>query len=446
MPGDLNLKHRKTGHSRGCRLRRLRVLLALSLVILVGVADSHAASDARSPAAASLLRALQTLVDKTALPGAIAVIELDGRRIESARVGWQDVEASIPLREDAIFRLYSMSKPITSVAVMMLVEEGRLSLDDPAARYLPEFENMRVYVEGDLESLVTEPVRRPISIRDLLLHNSGIVYHFTGDSPVHRYYRRYGVMRDTPVGRSSDDGAPARSLDELVQRIGAAPLLHQPGSGFHYSYSTTVLGAVIERVTGERLDTALRRMLFDPLGMDSAGFVIDDDRLSRFTTLYTAVPGGIASVETLEDSDYRDPARLLDSGGAMVSTVGDYLRFARMLANGGELEGRRYLSEAGVEEMFKPHIMIPGPDSRSTGFGYGFLLGDAASEERGRQPQGTVGWSGSGNTFFFINPDTGMIGLFMTHVLTPPGNADRAAAFRQIMVLAAARALASDRI
>lgn len=416
-------------------------IAALSLLIVCGNPPSSGAVENKAPASSSLTVELQKLVAERKLPGALAVIERDGVEIDSALVGWQDVEASIELREDSVFRLYSMSKPITSVAIMMLAEQGELSLEDPAAKYLPEFADMRVYVSGGLDDLLTEPVQRPISIRDLLLHNSGIAYHFTGDSTVHRYYRKNGVMRDTPVGRKPEDGAPAHTLNELVQRIGDAPLLQHPGSGFHYSYSTTVLGAVIERVTGARLSTALRAMLFDPLGMDNTVFVVSDEQLPRFTTLYEAVPGGIEPIESPEDSDYRDTTRLLDGGGALASTAGDYLRFARMLANGGALAGHRYLSEAGVEEMFKAHVMIKGSNSRRTAFGYGFVLGDEDSEKMGRQPRGTVGWSGSGNTYFFIDPDTGLIGLFMTHELTPGKHAARGTEFRRVMTQAAVQAI-----
>lgn len=415
-----------------------RLTRALALLLVFGVDKPLWATEGALPTPASLAVELQALVDQQKLPGAIAVLERDGATIDSAGVGWQNVEAAVELSEDSVFRLFSMSKPITSVAIMMLVEQGRLSLEDPALKYLPEFEAMHVYVAGGLEDLVTEPVQSPVSIRHLLMHNSGIVYPFTGDSTVHRYYRQHGVMRETPVGRAPDDGIPASTLDQLVQRIGDAPLLHQPGSGFHYSYSTTVLGAVIERVTGVRLSTALRTMLFDPMEMSDTTFVVRDDQLPRFTTLYQAVPGSIEPIEYPEGSDYRNASRLLDGGGGLVSTAGDYLRFARMLANGGEYAGRRYLSEASVEEMFKAQTRIHGADSRAVGFGYGFALGDESSEAKGTQPAGTVGWSGSGNTFFFINPANGLIGLFMTHELTPREHVSRGTAFRRIMTQAAA--------
>ncbi|RYY32099.1 MAG: class A beta-lactamase-related serine hydrolase, partial [Sphingomonadales bacterium] len=287
---------------------------------------------AQVPAVAQLRADLDKAVAAREIPGATVVILRGDRVLADVTTGWADIETKQPLRRNAIFRLYSMSKPITSVAIMMLAEQGKLRLDDPVSKYLPELANVRVYASGGVDDMVTEPVRRPMTIADLLTHRSGITYHFAGTTPVHLYYRKYGVMRDTPVGRMPGDGPPARSLDELVARLGKAPLLHQPGETFAYSYSTTVLGAVIQGVTGERLDRYLHRAIFAPLGMKDTGFHISDPQLPRFTTLYGP---GMAVVERPKTSDYRDPARLLDGGGAIAGTADDYLRFARMLANGG---------------------------------------------------------------------------------------------------------------
>ena len=366
---------------------------------------------------AELRSELQALVDKDRIPGAIAIIERDGSTLAQAQVGWLDVGKREPLAHDALFRLYSMSKPITSAAILMLVDEGKLRLDDPVSQYLPELADLRVYYSGGLEDMQTVPANGPITISQLLTHTSGITYHFTGDTPVHQFYRKYGVMRDTPVGRTPEDGPPARSLDELVAKLGKAPLLYQPGEEFAYSYSTTVLGAVIERVSSEPLDQALDRMLFAPLGMADTGFFVEDEDLDRFTTLYSATPFGIEPVEQPETSDYRDHARLLDGGGAIVGTAADYLRFARMLANGGELGGRRYMKADTVADMFTPHARMEGLGGAHQPFGYGVSIGTADSAAQGLQPLGTVSWSGSGNTYFFIDPRTRLVALLMTHEL-----------------------------
>jgi len=414
-------------------IRSAFLAIVLALPSLAACAEPQSTSVEAHAVSAKLQSELEDLVESEQLPGAIALVAKDGQIEAQAMTGWQDVEERLPLKRDAIFRLYSMSKPITSVAIMMLAEQGKLSLTDPAEKFLPEFRDMRVYVSGGLADMKTEPLARPITIEDLLTHNSGIAYHFTGNTPVHQYYRKYGVMRDTPVGRTPEDGPPAKSLDELVERIGEAPLLHQPGGGFDYSYSTTMLGAVIERVTGEKLDQALQEMLFEPLGMKDSGFFISDTQLPRFTTLYSATETGIEPTEQPETSDYRDRSRLLDGGGAIAGTAEDYLRFLTMLANGGELDGNRYLSAESVKAMFAPRVEITGFGPQPIQFGYGFSLGDAATEAAEMQPAGTASWSGSGNTYFLLDPNSRTVALLMTHELTPGETAARSAKFRAVL-------------
>lgn len=390
---------------------------AASLLVVVAFFGA-AQAQAEAPALVQLRSELAEAVSARQIPGATVVIARNGKVLADLTSGWADIERRRPLSRDAIFRLYSMSKPITSVAIMMLAEQGKLKLDDPAETYLPALKGVRVYQSGGLDDMVTAPAKRPMTIADLLTHRSGITYHFAGSTPVHQYYRRFGVMRDTPVGRMAGDGAPARSLDELVVRIGKAPLLHQPGETFAYSYSTTVLGAVIERVSGERLDRYLKRTIFDPLGMKDTTFHISDAQLGRFTVLYGP---GMEPVEQPATSDYRDANRLLDGGGAIAGTADDYLRFAQMLANGGALHGTRLLSEQGVDALFAPRGTMQAMGAQTMRFGYGFSLGDAQSEAAGIQPAGTASWSGSGNTYFFVDRRHRAVALLMTHVLGPAG-------------------------
>lgn len=393
----------------------MKIGCAAAIAALLAPAAVHA----EAPVVAQLRADLEAAVAAGQIPGATVVIARDGKRLADITTGWADIERKRPLRRDAIFRFYSMSKPITSVAIMMLAEQGRLKLDDPAETYLPELKGARVYASGDVDKIVTVPANRPMTIADLLTHRSGITYHFAGATPVHQYYRKHGVMRDTPVGRMAGDGPPARSLGELVVRIGRAPLLHQPGEAFAYSYSTTVLGAVIERVSGERLDRYLERTIFAPLGMKDSGFLVSDAQLARFTVLYGP---GMATVEQPATSDYRDPERLLDGGGAIAGTADDYLRFAQMLANGGVLGSKRLLSDKGVDALFAPRGRMGGMGAQTMAFGYGFSLGDAASEASGVQPAGTASWSGSGNTYFFVDRRRRSVALLMTHVLGSSGS------------------------
>jgi len=410
---------------------------ALALALATPFSTSALPAPVERAATASLRAELQAAVDAHQLPGVAVLIARGGKLLANVTIGWNDIERRKPLSNDAIFRLYSMSKPITSVAVMMLAERGKLRLNDPVEKYLPELADLRVYVSGDLDHMVTEPVRRPMTIADLLTHTSGITYHFTGNTPVHQYYRKYGVMRDTPVGRLPSDGPPARSLDELVGRIGKAPLLHQPGSEFAYSYSTTMLGAVIERASGTRLDRFLADNIFLPLGMRDSGFFISDAQLPRFTTLYSAAKDALVPIEQPAMSDYRDRNRLLDGGGAIAGTARDYLRFAEMLANGGTLEGRRILKQSSVDAMLKPRVRMAGLGPQTMQFGYGFSIGDAASAAAGMQPDGTGSWSGSGNTYFFVDRSRHVAAVLMTHVLS--GQSSPTALARGILNRAAAR-------
>jgi CubicO group peptidase (beta-lactamase class C family) len=397
--------------------RRAALALFGAAVLPIGSARASRADESR----AALRRVLRELVAEGLIPGAVLLVGRGARLLHHDVTGWQDVAARTPMRRETIFRYYSMSKPIASVAVMAHVEQGRLRLDDPVERTLPELANLRVYASGGLSDMQTVPAERSITIADLLTHRSGITYHFMGEGPVQQYYRTHGVMRDTPVGRRPTDAAPAPDLAELVRRLGTAPLLHQPGTHFAYSYSTTVLGAVIERVTGERLDVALRRLIFAPLGMRDAGFFVTDAALNRFVTNYVATPKGLQAIEMPAQSDYRNASRLLDAGGAIAGTADDYYRFARMIAGGGGIDGRRVLSRGALEDALAPKLTVEGMGPRPFQFGYGFQRGDAASEAAGQLPNGAVGWSGSGNTYFWVAPETSGIVVFMTQVLTPPG-------------------------
>jgi CubicO group peptidase (beta-lactamase class C family) len=397
--------------------RRAAIGLFSAAALPLGWARAAKADDPR----AALRQVVRELIAEGVIPGAVLLIGRGAKLLHHDVAGWQDVASRTPMRRDTIFRYYSMSKPIASIAIMALVEQGRLKLDDPVERTLPELANLRVYASGGLTDMQTVPAERSITIADLLTHRSGITYHFAGEGPVHQYYRAHGVMRDTPVGRRPTDAPPAPDLTELVRRIGQAPLLHQPGTHFAYSYSTTVLGAVIERVTGGRLDLALERLIFAPLGMRDAGFFITDSTLGRFVTNYVATAGGMQVIETPAQSDYRNTGRLLDGGGAIAGTADDYYRFARMIAGGGALGRRRVLSRQLLEDALAPKLTVEGMGPRPFQFGYGFQRGDAMSAAAGQLPDGAVGWAGSGNTYFWVAPETQGIVVFMTQVLTPPG-------------------------
>ncbi|MCW2365791.1 CubicO group peptidase (beta-lactamase class C family) [Sphingobium sp. B7D2B] len=416
--------------------------LWLTATPLAARAGATAEAVAPTDALAALRAGLQAMVDARELPNAQAVIVKDGRERLRVSTGKLDLEADRALPADAIFRLYSMTKPITSVAVMMLVEEGKIAIDAPLSRYMPEFANLRVYKSGSLDAMVTEPLNRPVTVGDLLTHSSGVTYNFTGNGPVQQYYRRHGVMRAGGVGQNADDAPPARTMDELIARLAKAPLLHQPGARFSYGNSTGILGALIERVTGQGLDAFLQARIFDPLEMTDTRFVVDDARATRLVTNYAAVDGGLQAIEPAATSEYRDPARPFDGGGALAGTLHDYLNFAQMLANRGAWHGKRLLRPETVDQMFQPRLETGGQPHENVLFGYGLGLGDAVSEQRGGMPAGAGGWSGSANSYFFVHPGRNLVAIVMTNVLVGPALVDRTIRLRGLVDQAALAVLA----
>ncbi|PZQ52948.1 MAG: serine hydrolase [Novosphingobium pentaromativorans] len=389
---------------------KLRPLLALSAMLAVTPALAASPADA-------LKGELDAMVAAGELPQALVLIEQHGKPLVEVATGYADIESRKPIAHDAIFRLYSMSKPITSVGVLMLAEQGKLALTDPLGRYLPEMADLRVW-DGSAAAN-TVPATRPVTIEDLLLHRSGLTYEFMGDTPVQRWYRENGVARATAVASSGMQVPPAATLDELVARLGKAPLLHQPGARFSYGFSTTVLGAVIERVSGESLDAFLKSRILSPLEMKDTAFVVSDAQAPRLVTGYAATAAGLRAVDRPEKSEYRDPARLRDGGGALAGTLEDYRHFAEMLAGRGVWHGRRLLRAETVEALFTPRLRTGGGEHLDAPFGYGLAIGDAGTEARGGLPVGAGSWSGSANTYFFADPAHDVVAILMTNELTP---------------------------
>ena len=414
-------------------LKLHRYCLLLGCVVYFNVACT-AQTTAEQKRLEQLPQKFTQLVETGVMPGAITTVIENGKIIHHSIVGYQDIQSKTPMAEDTIFRWYSMSKPITSVAIMMLVESGKMQLSDPIERFIPEFKNAQVYVSGDLDNMVTEPAKRSITIEDLLAHKSGITYHFTGTTPVHQYYRKYGVKRDTPVGALPTDGAPAKDLAQLVSRLASASLLYQPGEHFAYSYSTTVLGRIIEIVSQQPLDEFLQQKLFDPLQMKDAGFFVQGKKLDRFVTNYVLNDKGLQVIETKENTDYSSTARLLDGGGALAGTSDDYLKFVEMLTNGGQLNGVKIISEQSIKQLFTPRIKMEGLGlDYDMHFALGFAKGDEETEQHDFMPVGTFGWAGSGNTIFWINPTKKQAVLFMTQVITPPPYSEQVP-FRKLLI------------
>jgi CubicO group peptidase (beta-lactamase class C family) len=344
------------------------------------------------------------------IPGAIVLIQQHGHPVYFEKFGLRDVESRHPMTDDTIFRLYSMSKPVTSVAAMMLAEEGKLALGDPLAKYIPAFSDVKVGVERRDEAgkltLALEPLQRPITIEDLLRHTSGLTYGFYGDSAVRKLYANADLFR------GDFDNA------DFADRLARLPLDEQPGTTWDYGHSTDILGRVIEVVSGKSLFQFEKERLLDPLGMTETSFYITDE--GKRPLIAEPMPDDRF---TSPVAGIRDPMRLRrwESGGAgMVGTTADYARFAQMLLNGGTLDGKRYLKSETVALMTTDHIgpetkigrdyfYFPGADS---GFGLGFAV--RTSQAPGTNlPLGEYRWDGVAGTFFFIDPKDDMFVICM---------------------------------
>jgi CubicO group peptidase (beta-lactamase class C family) len=396
-----------------------RRFVAAALTFLVGVAGGVRAESLSTPpgrfSQAGLTRVGDYIRNEIAsgkIPGAIILIQQHGRPVYFETFGVRDVTTRLPMTADTIFRLYSMSKPITSVVAMMLVEDGKLKLEDPVSKYIPAFADVKVGVEKprEKEALALEPVNRPITIEDLLRHTSGLTYGFYGDGAVRKLYAQADLF-----GAEVDNA-------EFAERIAKLPLAEQPGTLWDYGHSTDVLGRVIEVVSGETLFQFEKQRLLDPLGMSETAFHVGDQ--SKRPLIAEPMPHDRFVGALAEISNPMMPRRWESGGAGMVGTTGDYARFAQMLLNGGTFEGRRYLKPETIALMTSDHIApetgiardyfyFPGAAS---GFGLGFAV-RTSTPLNTSWPLGEYRWDGVGGTFFFIDPQDDMFVIFM--VQTP---------------------------
>jgi CubicO group peptidase (beta-lactamase class C family) len=347
--------------------------------------------------------AMQALVDSGRTAGVMTLVARHGEVVHWDATGWR-VLGEDPLEPDDVFRIYSMTKPVTSVAVMMLVEEGKLSLDTPLADILPEFAGIQVQDGPRLR-----PPARPILVRHLLSHTAGIGYGDIGRTPVDSLYRaaRLGVW------------GTAGNLEQTVDAIASLPLIFDPGSRWSYSMGVDVLGRVVEVVSGRTLAEFFQERIFEPLGMDDSAFQVQPEDLDRFTAAYAPSPTGLRVGESHVDGQHTRPPQWLSGGGGLTSTASDYLRFAQMLLNEGELDGVRLLRPETVREMRTnqlPPELVPIPiGGQNQGFGLGFAvsMGEHA---------GTYRWLGIAGTYFWIDPSEDLI-VFAWNQLRPNGAA-----------------------
>jgi len=371
-------------------------------------------------------------VDGGYLPGMLTQVYRKGHLVHTGICGHMDLERGKPMREDAIFRIYSMSKPITAVALMMLVEEGLIGLDDIVHSHIPEWKNLGVYSSGMPSllpdappSFLTTPVQRAMKVVDLATHTSGLTYGFMMRSAVDAAYRKAKVVdRETPDG-----------LQGMVAQLAQIPLDFSPGTAWNYSVSIDVLGYLVEKLSGMSFGEFLRTRLFDPLGMKDTAFYVPSDDIERFTSCYQPETqgSGLRLQDDGRESTYAKPPMLESGGGGLVSTAHDYLRFCRMMLNGGTLDGVQILSPKTVA-LFSLNYLpdareiadmaLPGMFSESGYAGVGFSLGCGVNVNvaKTRLP-GSLGeyfWGGAAATAFWIDPKEELTVVFMTQVIGSP--------------------------
>ena len=352
------------------------------------------------------------------IPCAQVQVMRKGELVHETLLGHADVARGRKLARDDVFRIYSMTKPITSVAFMMLVEEGLVALDDPVARFIPEWKDLGVYSAG-LGPFLTTPCARPMQMVDLLRHTSGLTYGFQTRSNVDAAYRKLKVA--DPTGPD---------MDGFVAELAKLPLEFSPGEAWNYSISTDVLGVLVQRISGKPFEVFLAERIFGPLGMTETGFTVRDDQKSRLTACYNAKPGGGMELQDdPEKSTYFTTPNFHSGGGGLVSTADDYMKFCRMLSNGGELNGQRLLAPKTLKLMASNHL--PGGQdltelsrslfSEATNAGVGFGLGFAVTFDPVKalltSSPGEFYWGGAASTAFWIDPVEDMTMVFMTQLL-----------------------------
>jgi CubicO group peptidase (beta-lactamase class C family) len=329
--------------------------------------------------------------------GVISLVARNGRLVDWKVYGLRDREQKLPMEKDTIVRIYSMSKVITSVAVMILVEENRLKLADPVGKFLPRLEKMKVFAGGTAKKPKLVDARRQITVKDLLTHTSGLIYGF-GREPIDEIYRSASIL-ESP------------SMDAFVQKLATLPLAHQPGERFSYGLNTDVLGAIVEKVSGMKFEQFVEERVTRPLGMLDTGYDVPDAKRSRLAKIYTPDKEGMLGElpENQMAGVFAEPGRGFAAGGAgMFSTIGDYARFGQMLLNGGELEGVRILGRKTVELMMTNHLNHLARPTTGGDDAFGFGLGGRVRIDlaKGNAPGsvGQFGWSGAATTYFDIDP------------------------------------------
>ena len=366
-------------------------------------------------------RHFATFVDDGRLPGWLIAVARRGHIAHLSAYGHRDVEAGLPVEDDTIFRIYSMTKPLTSVAAMILVEEGAFELKDPVSAFIPSFANQRVFRGGSALKAETEPVTEPMRIWHLLTHTSGLTYGFHHSHPVDAMYRAAGFEWGAP---------PDMDTAACCDAWAALPLVFQPGTEWNYGVSTDVLGRVIEVASGERLDDFLRTRVLEPLGMNETGFALADAERDRLAALYVANPADGKALRFDALGEVRaEPPPLLAGGGGLVSTMADYLAFCHYLQIGRTLDGRTILGDRTLSYMLRNHLpggadleafgrpLFSETTFDGVGFGLGFSVLDDPAKNKVIGSAGEFGWGGAASTAFWVDRTEDMSVVFLTQLV-----------------------------
>lgn len=353
---------------------------------------------------------MQGYIDQGKLAGTLTLVARNGKIAYLNAQGMQDKEAGKPMTEDTIFRIYSMSKPVTAVAAMTLWEQGKFHMFDPIGKYLPELANMKVYVSGSGDSMVVEDAKSPIRIIDLFMHTSGFSYGFTA-SEVDKLYQKM-LSKPDELNRGN-----------ILAKLAEIPLTHQPGTAWNYGVSSDIIGFLVEKLSGKKLGEYMQETIFSPLGMKDTGFHVPSNKVDRLTQIYTVdrKTGQTIVMENEPLGDYMSDPEIHSGGGGLVSTMQDYFTFAQMMLNNGEINGVRILGRKTVEYMSSNHLpkhLVPFA-AYAQGEGYGLAMSVTVNPEMSgfMSSTGNYGWSGTASTYFRVDPQERMIMISMAQFI-----------------------------
>jgi CubicO group peptidase (beta-lactamase class C family) len=380
---------------------------------------------------ANMDTAMQGLIDRKHLAGIVTLVARKGKVVQHKAYGFQDLQTQTPMRTDTIARIYSMTKPITGVAMMMLFEEGKWKPSDPIARHIPEFAHLKVYAGGQDGAVALEEPAHPPTMAELMSHTAGFTYGVFGNTPVDQLYRK-----NNPLA--------APSLQEMINRLATMPLLYQPGTRWVYSVSVDIQGYLVEKLSGQTFPEFLRTRLFEPLGMVDTAFFVPAEKMSRAAVIYgyDKTTGGLAPQP--RDPGINKLPGLPSGGGGLYGTAADYFRFAQMLLNGGEFNGRRILKQSSVDLMRTNVLSEQVLNSKSgigqasfsaaQGFGYDFAVVLDPPAAKRRVGKGSYWWWGLAGTWFWIDPTNDLIGIgIIQRMGTVPGAANHEDLQRQVI-------------